>query len=292
MGAAAALAAAAASAHPGRPGVFEAHDHRTRGGQWHVELTLAHDVSKVKNLVVYSERCEETMEVSSAPVSPAGEVSVAIGSLSLDAKLEGPAIMRGSFTISTPACSDTNTFTLRRKKRSGGHVHVAEYGDPRDATERDKRLWRATLRDTPRRFPTYQAARRAGFRRTVKDAWKRPLVFHLRHDGYNRDRNALDPKRPESLVYWWPARGRPVLIGVMYRAPAGGRVPRGILQWHRHAEDGHLGVTKMTHIWLTGGIASAAATCLPVPQLEREVRRFRYRWMGTYGAMETRPCPR
>ena len=133
-------------------------------------------------------------------------------------------------------------------------------------------LWRGTLRAADELFPFYESARALRFRRYPLK-WKRPLLFHLRHDGYAKDEVILDPRRPESLVYWWPKQGSPILVGFMYRAPLG-RPPRfggKLMAWHSHIEDGRQGDNQMTHVWLTGDLRSALANCLPVTQLEQRI---------------------
>jgi hypothetical protein len=134
-------------------------------------------------------------------------------------------------------------------------------------------LWRATLRSAQQRFATYSAALAAGYVHWHRD-WARPLVFHLRKGSYNHDGRMLDARRPESLVYWWPEHGSPVLLGFMYRVGKG-RPPElggSILHYHRHASYG----PWMTHVWLTRSLKTAYARCLPVAALERAIPAFHY----------------
>jgi len=62
------------------------------------------------------------------------------------------------------------------------------------------------------------------------------VVFHLRRSSYDRDSRIFDARRPESLVYWWPKRGAPVLIGFMFRVPKGPRPAFAgpIPSYHQH----------------------------------------------------------
>jgi hypothetical protein len=140
-----------------------------------------------------------------------------------------------------------------------------------------RRLWRATLASARKRFPTYAAARAAGYR-PLRRTWKRPLVFHLRSRVAERDGARLDPRAPEALVYWWPVGGRPVLLAFMYRVPAGRPPALGgpIIHYHSHVSRRGRAATQMTHVWLTRGLRSAYARCLPVAALERAIPAFHY----------------
>jgi hypothetical protein len=155
-----------------------------------------------------------------------------------------------------------------------------------------RRLWHGTLVSARRRFPSYAAARARGYVRDHR-RWTRPLVFHLRKRAFDTDGALLDARRPEALVYWWPAHGRPVLLGFMYRVPAG-RPPAfggAILAYHGHMAGGHMGATQMTHVWLTRGLRTAYARCLPVAALERAIPAFQYATPGhSPSGPEAEPC--
>jgi plastocyanin len=147
------------------------------------------------------------------------------------------------------------------------------------------------VRREARRFRSYEAARAAGFHRR-RDLKRRPLgVFHLWHQGYETDGRVMDPRRPESLVWW---RGRaagaePILIAFMLRAPLGappttwGRLPL----WHTHGR----GRDQMTHVWLTRSLRTALANCLPVHALEAALPGLHLEDLS-YGHHIGQPCPR
>ena len=217
-----------------------------------------------------------------------------------------PWAVRGTFRVTEPDCdSGVKGFTVPmsggRGAAEGGHHghahHSAEldYPDlaaaPASRRAEVRRLWKSTLAAARRHFPTYAAARRAGFVR--KERPVRPSLLHLRQAAHARDGSVLDPRRPESLVYWWPRKGPPILVGFMYRAPGGKppRLGRPILTWHRHLRSGRAGRTQMTHVWLTGDLRSAAANCLPVPELELALPAFHYRPPGRSSTIESSPCP-
>lgn len=178
-----------------------------------------------------------------------------------------------------------------------GHVHarygtpVGSYanldkGSPR-ARAQARRLWKRTLRSAKRNFPTYRAARNLGYQRYSRKL-KRPLVFHLRNYAYDHDGLDLDADRPESLVYWWPAKGDPVLIAYMYRMAPGAwpTYAKPLLGWHQHEMGGSL----MTHVWLTRTLRSGIANCMPVPQLEAANRHYRFAEPRQGYSRESHPC--
>ena len=146
-----------------------------------------------------------------------------------------------------------------------------QYPDMTKATKRGlregRKLWKATLRRKAR-FQ-FARARREGYRFTSKNPPPVPGVFHLRKDKLDYDKYEMDPRRPESLVYYNTTRGKKILVAFMYRArtlqfPS---VTRGLLGWHRHGST--RAALPMTHVWMTGDLRSALANCLPVPELEQ-----------------------
>lgn len=172
-----------------------------------------------------------------------------------------------------------------------------------DATKAQKRRARRFLhrvrRDTRRRLPSLRAARRHGYVRgfrmaTMSGDRKAPFFHYDNHHLYS-DRHTLDPRRPESLIYWFGPAG-PKLVGVMFRASSRHAVhdPIGgpFLRWHAHAEcdhhrnpsdpmqftapEGsycattglaHYGATQMVHVWLTRHLATAYAHAVPAKAL-------------------------
>jgi hypothetical protein len=156
---------------------------------------------------------------------------------------------------------------------------------------RAQALWQATRREGRRaKYATQAAAARAGYRRTsTRRSLPRPTVFHMRDDRLDRDGRQLDARRPESLVYYLPPSGAPVLVAFMYRADTM-RPPTlgGLLGYHRHGT--HAAAMPMTHVWLTGDVRSGLANCLPVEQLEAALPRFRYAGSQLRSGPESVPC--
>jgi len=160
--------------------------------------------------------------------------------------------------------------------------------------EAARRLLERVHRSARQLFPTYDAARRSAYVPSRGRRRLRPLAFHVRHAGHLRDGRQLNARRPEALVYWWPREGRPVLVGMMFRAPTA-RTPRSgnrMVVWHRHASPatGRMGSTAMTHVWLTDDLLAAFANCLPVDALERAVSGFRYSESPSAQALQALPC--
>jgi hypothetical protein len=162
-----------------------------------------------------------------------------------------------------------------------GMGDMAPYPDLAHASRTDvtqaRRLWHGTLVAAGHHFPSWSAARAAGYV-TLGIHPRRPVIYHLRKRAYETDGAVLDPRPPEALVYWLPRHGSPVLLGFMYRVLAGRPPAFGgdIFAYHRHSESGHMGATQMTHVWLAHSLRSAYARCLPVAALERAIPAFHY----------------
>jgi hypothetical protein len=197
------------------------------------------------------------------------------------------------------AAASGQTFGPGAHEHGHEHQHVhATYPDVAGASTVDRakaaRLQRDVTYEARVRFPSYAATLRLGYVPFRGRAWRRPLAFHVRRRAYERDGRLLDPARPESLVYWWPRHGEPILVAMMFRLPGGRRPPSAgsIPIFHQHAnpETGRIGATTMTHVWLTPDLRSAFANCLPVVALQRAHPDFRYSTPGYDQAHETLPC--
>lgn len=148
---------------------------------------------------------------------------------------------------------------------------MADYPEVATANARKVVKARALLSAVRRnvsRFDTTAEAARLGYKFYAPETVRvgRPAVRHMRKGGAFRGR-LLDPTAPQALLFWCPASGRCVLIGVMFRAPADSKPPTydGIVHWHQHNPM----ATQMTHVWLTYGIRPAYARCVPFNALER-----------------------
>jgi hypothetical protein len=314
--AAALLVTANARAAMPMPGAhFLFHDHRTAGDGWHIEMVVGKkDPRFLRQLVLYSERCSETILTTHVRIRDDGTIATTKmfttaaggqGTWRLDARWTDMDHVTGSFQITRPGCDGgVRSFTAGTEEHGHqGHVHVA-YGTPvgsyPDLTQggtralaQVRRLWRDSMRAARQRLSSYSGVLALGYTPWArKSTWTPPMVFHVRSKPYERDGRTLDPLRPESLVYWWPRKGEPVLVAFMYRAPTGLGWPefgKPLLGWHAH---GHkkAGPTIMTHVWMTRDLRSAIANCMPVQQLEAANRRFRFTKTTHQLTKESRPC--
>ena len=169
----------------------------------------------------------------------------------------------------------------------GDMAHYPDLGAvPRADLRRGRRLWRAS-RAAAHRYDTLAEARRLGYHAGRRPF--RPGFTHFRKRGMRFWGRVLDPRVPQALVFWCPARGRCTLAGLMFRAP-GGMPPStwgDLLQWHRHGTRAQS--TWMTHVWLVSRLREAFATCAPLAALHRDygIRVVRY---YAFTVHELTPC--
>jgi hypothetical protein len=152
----------------------------------------------------------------------------------------------------------------------GMNVYTATPGQRAQA----QRLLDAT-RTSASGFASYAAARAAGYGFAMKPfvAQRQLDYWHLTNPAFLTDGRNLDPKRPESLMYWHRPKGPPVLVAVVYRVPSVEPNPTlggPVLQWHLHRNArGGFGRYKMTHIWLLPRLVDAFSMELPAAALAR-----------------------
>jgi hypothetical protein len=150
------------------------------------------------------------------------------------------------------------------------------------------RLWRATRATAPR-FESYPDARRLGyvFMRSAIARTGFPGLFHARKRGGQFWGRVLDPTAPQALMYWCTNRKQCTLAGFVYRAPRDSLPPLygSLLAWHQH----NAGASWMTHVWLTNGLRSAIARCMPWPALTRALGIEQRLWKVDIEG--DRPCP-
>ena len=311
-------AAPARAAFPVAGESYSVHDHATKGANWHVEVEISPKTRlEARTVVVYVQQCGATVIAQPAKIDLKGRLNIldrpfepkqgGQGTWTVKAQFTSEHELVGESRVVTPRCATgTRTFAAH----AGGHEHSdghkshtdhhsgtrpGEFPALASATPRQRkqarRLWLGTLRVAQDVFGDYQSALLQRYRRYPL-RWPRPLLFHLRRRSYERDKAILDPRRPESLVYWWPKKGDPILLGFMYRAPLG-RPPvfaGNLLAWHSHTEKGSRGDNQMTHVWLTRDLRSALANCLPVAQLQQAIPGFRYSRPAHGAGHESRRC--
>ncbi|MEA2483732.1 MAG: hypothetical protein QOC55_1679 [Thermoleophilaceae bacterium] len=145
--------------------------------------------------------------------------------------------------------------------------NMAEYPDLSHASARNLRLARVLHRRTnaySSRFDTVAEVKRLRYHvnRAERALVGCPGLVHFRKRGLH---GLLDPRAPQSLVFWCDPRGRFTLVAFMYRAPLAPLPPTygGLLGWHRHGMNG----TWMTHVWITRRVRESLATCAPFDAL-------------------------
>lgn len=319
----AALPAQADAAYLLKPdGSYQIHNHAVKGANWHVQLIANKtDRRKLDLVLLYAARCQETITVPVARIDKDGAIDLSGKTLKMKGEKQGTWNLKGQLTavwrftgewsIDKPGCKDgPNRFTamlqpIHVHKDGTKHLHPAHsHGNgsyanlKRSKSPRTLRslasLHRRTLVAAKRYFPSYDAAIAQGFTRLKKD-WPRPLTFHVRSARYENDKYAMDPKRPESLVYWWPKKGKPILTGFMYRIDAF-KIPevgKGILQYHLHYNGaGDQGRSMMTHIWIARDLRAAAASCLPVTEINEYNPRFVHSPPAIAPGPESLGCPK
>ena len=292
---------------------YAVHDHGPEGRNWHVEVQLDRERRLVaETIVAYVQECAATAFVNRFRVDLKGRIQfgdrefdlpkkAGKGSWSVHAIFTSSHVLKGTFRIKTPTCdSGDRPFEAHTGDHEHGSKHrhgtrPGKYPDLTKATPEQEAevrgLWRDTLDAADELFPTYRDALSRRFRR-YELRWKRPLLFHLRNYGYAADKHILKADRPESLVYWWPKVGEPILLGFMYRAPLGRPPAFGgeLFAWHSHIEGERRGDNQMTHIWLTNDLRSALANCLPVQALETAHPEFTYSKPAHGAGHESRRC--
>ena len=302
---ASAWAPEAAAIEPQLKSTFAVHQHGTGGHDWHVEVTVGKNPRMLKSVVLYLQECDRTAYAENVPVDASGFFKIGAplkggGGWRLLGRFVLPRKAIGFYELGTDSCaSGRREFAAYPPGAGtrGNHTHhsygtpLSQYPDllsaPARALVQGERLRARTLAAArTRRFRSYAAVRRQ-YAPTGRHR-PRPLLFHVHRAAYFRDGRVLDPRRPESLVYWWPRRGAPILVAFMYRAETSKppRYAREVLGWHSHAK----GTPPMTHVWLTRGLRGAAANCLPVAELQRDVRRFRYVRPAHAAGAESMPC--
>jgi hypothetical protein len=288
-----------------------AHHHETPGDGWHIELTVSRDPRWVGRLVLHSERCDATVLTTRVRIRDDGSIASSKpfdvgrrgqGRWRLAARFTEPGHLEGEFQVTTESCDGGprvfHTHTGAGSHGHGGHhqhlggTRAGRYPNLRRASAKSRsqarRLWQASRRAARFRFPSARAAAALGY---VPKVFTRtpPLLFHLRQLSYDYDDRTFDARHVESLVYWWNADGTQALIGFMYRLPLKSRASFAapLLGWHRHGS----GVSKMTHVWLTGDLRTALANCMPVAALERAIPKFQFDPRRPEVSPESAPCP-
>ena len=276
------LPGAALAALPAKGARFVFHDHDTKGKNWHIDFRISPtDRQVVETLVLYSEECDATVAKENVPISDTGVVAangkVPDGGMwGTYAGFKGTTELVGSMRITTPRCDTgalwfpnavTGDGHADHEHGEGGHAHGPKFPDLESATRKERRqavrLHRRVLDVWS--GVSFAESKRLGFHRNP--VFPRKLgVFHVYRSRYERDGRIFDPERPESLVFWRPSQGQPVLLGPMFRVPPGRPPAFGgpIPIYHSHGDGTS---NQMTHVWMVKSLRMAWANCLPTKEL-------------------------
>ena len=163
----------------------------------------------------------------------------------------------------------------------GGHeMDSADLTTPclSKASTRDRReavrLWRDAWSVARRRFPTYEAAREAGYDYSIKPFDEQVSsatgLLHVTNRRALKDRRTLDPNAPESLAYQVLPDGQLSLAAFVFRTSSARQPPSfggPIVKWHAHTSSGRLGKRVMAHVWMTPSFRTAYAMEAPAQSL-------------------------
>jgi hypothetical protein len=288
-------AAPAVAAMPKPDTFFVHHDHSVAGRGWHVELDIDRNGKAIRGAVVYVEECGETIFGENLPIRPDGTFSGA-GTMrrgkvtwTIDGRFVSTTEAHGTFRVTAPKCGDTGVRAYDAHTPGAGEKHdhstalvignQAEYPPAMDNAapnvRRARKLRMASLRNVWRYDTLAEAyARGYVFDEPAPDQVPCPGTHHMRKHKASFWGKFLNPRKPQSLVWWCNSAREFQLAAFMFRAPKG-RPPTtmgDLLQWHRHGPRG----TWMTHLWLVPDTPAALATCAPFKAFARYGGRIAY----------------
>jgi hypothetical protein len=278
------LGAAVASATlPPANAHFEVHEHGTSGHDWHVELDVGRNRNRLKSVVLYLQECGETafaqnvLIAADGSFNASGALTSGPGSWNVQGQFPDGDHAHGTYELTKPGCA-TGVRPFDAHRAGAGHHHhgahqivgnPAEYPDLTQAGQADVRraqgLRTATVRAS-KRLDTLREARRAGYVTTSASRRRGcPGMHHYRKNGVRFWGRLMNPRAPQSLVFWCSSSNVYVLAAYMYRAPADSTPPTfgNLLQWHRHSDTGNW----MTHIWIVPDTRAALASGAPPRRL-------------------------
>ena len=291
--------AVATAALPKPKASIEAHQHGTGGHDWHVQLEIGKTSTVIATLVLYAQECDVTPYAQNVPIAADGSFDVERsfpaggGTWFVKGAFIDPQHANGAWGVKNAKC-DTGE---RPFQAHGGdyHAHIvvgnvlerppyAIRGSSRSA-RRLRRLHRISLATAPR-FSTPAKARAAGYimtRGAINSAGRTihgacPRFWHMRINAARMWGRLLDPRHPQSLVYWCDSKGHFTLAAFMFRDDPHARPPTfgNLIQWHKHAKH----ATWMTHLWLVPDIRDAWSTCAPFKAFEAQ-GKFSYETFAT-----------
>jgi len=309
LGALLLIASAAQAALPPKGASFKFHDHATAGTTWHVELRIdPKDPKRIKTLIAHSQQCKGTIAKTGVAISDAGVIAASgglknYGWWEVNAVFSDPTTLVGTMRMRRVDC-DTgllafpNAITgdghIDHAHGGGGHEHGRVFADFDSASLRQRRQAQVLHRRVLNKWrgASVGDVRRRGFLPDPQFKVK-PGMFHVYNKRYEEDRRIFDARRPESLVFWRPTRGQPVILGPMFRVPPGKRPSFAgpIPLYHHHPSKTGRVVNRMTHVWMVSDSTTAWSNCLPVAPLEQYNPAFT--WVRGLASTEGvgKPCP-
>jgi hypothetical protein len=292
--------AAAGAALPVKGADLQAHDHETKGRNWHVQMLVStRDPRVVDTIVLFAEVCRTTILRTAFPIDETGLIAAGGrikggGTWRVDAAFVAPSAALGTARIVKGSCDSGPIHFAALTDEGSQHVHGPLYPtftgaslyELRQAQALRRRAWQAA----DELFGTYEDALRRGFHPNP-DLLQVPQVFHVRNAANNNDGLIFNSRRPEALVYWWREDGQHILLGFMFRVRPGDRpayagpIPIYHQHWGKGVSD------PMTHVWLTNDLRTAWANCVPIGDLQAEHPGFSYVARPLLPLGPGGPCP-
>jgi hypothetical protein len=225
----AALPTAAGAAAPRSKAILEDHRHNTGGHDWHVQLEVNKNATRLTTVVVYSQLCGDTGFTQSVRLAPDGsfdltDVPLASkkGTWSVHGSFTDPDHATGTWSLTRGKCTSTGPF---KAQDATGHFLIgnpyeyapAAINGPSLAARRLRKL-KYDTRQNATRFDTIAKARRQGYE--LSTALGCPGMHHARKHGTAMWGKLLDATAPQSLVFWCDSSSHWTLAAFMYRASA------------------------------------------------------------------------
>lgn len=285
----ASMAAVAGAALPKPKASIEAHQHGTGGHDWHVQLEIGRTDRIIATVVLYAQECNVTPYALNVPIAADGSFEVqrtlpkGAGSWFVKGVFTDSQHASGTWGVKNASCdTGERAYTAHG---GDGHQHIivgnplerpplAIRGHSRNA-RRAQRLQRIALA-TAHALSTPARARAHGYLMTRGAinasghtiAGACPRFWHMRINGARMWGRLLDPRHPQSIVFWCNSAGHFTLAAFMFRDTPNAKPPtlHGLIQWHKHAPR----ATWMSHLWLVPDIRDAWSTCAPFKAFEEQ----------------------
>src|SRR5919106_1191507 len=84
---------------------LQAHQHGTHGHDWHVELEINHDATRIATLVLYAQECGLTAYAQRVPIARDGSFAVDRPTWSVHGSFLARDRAAGTWSVTKPDCS-------------------------------------------------------------------------------------------------------------------------------------------------------------------------------------------